>query len=67
MKNEYIKLIIEVDRVLSMLRGLWLDADSTEEAHEWYIKINKTLEERIRLMKLRDEKKDFLSVSDEDL
>jgi len=68
MKNEYIKLIVEIDKVISMLRGLWLDAENSVEADKWYMKINKALEERSRLMLLRDKKRSIsLECSDDDL
>lgn len=54
MKQEYEKLIAEQDRVLSMLRDGWLKAPEKDQA-QWLGRIDAMLDERLRLMKLRDE------------
>jgi predicted adenine nucleotide alpha hydrolase (AANH) superfamily ATPase len=53
MKEEYEKLITEHDRVLSVLRQHWIDADDNEKS-KWMQQINHMLDERFRLMQFRD-------------
>jgi hypothetical protein len=53
MKAEYIKLIASLDRTLTMLRQIWLDAHVNKK-RKHMTHINETLEERFRLMQLRD-------------
>ena len=55
MKKEYETLIAEHDKTLSYLRSEWLES-LTKEKDKWLTKINAALDERIRLMKLRDKK-----------
>lgn len=57
MNKDYIKLIEELDKTLSMARGCWIDARSTDDKRKWYKRLDELLEERSRLMKLRDEVK----------
>jgi len=54
MKEEYIKLISEHDKLLSTLRKNWTEAKGVDKTN-WMNKINSSLDERIRLMGLRDE------------
>jgi hypothetical protein len=54
MNKDYVKLIEELDKTLSMARGCWMDARSNEDKTKWYKRLNELLEERSRLMKLRD-------------
>ena len=54
MKQECINLIAELDKLLSGLRENWLEAKG-ENRNNWFRKINSSLDERNRLMKLRDE------------
>lgn len=56
-KADYIKLISEVDKLLSILRGFWMDARSNDDKRKYHDRLNQSLEERSRLMKLRDEVK----------
>ncbi len=55
MKEEYTNLIVEHDKTLSMLRQHWLSDGPTEEK-KWMERINSALDERGRLMRLRDSK-----------
>ena len=55
MTKEYITLIAEHDKTLSYLRSEWMDS-LTKDKDKWLTNINAALDERLRLMKLRDEK-----------
>lgn len=55
MKKEYETLIAEHDKTLSYLRSEWLES-LTKDKDKWMEKINAALDERLRLMKLRDAK-----------
>ncbi len=55
MKEEYIKLIEERDRILLEQRLEWLKCETLAQKEKWMKKINKSLDERFRLMCLRDE------------
>jgi hypothetical protein len=54
MKHEYEKLIAEHDRTLSMLRKQWMEADPKDQL-KYMERINAALDERLRLIALRDE------------
>lgn len=54
MKEEYVKLIVERDSILSEQRKEWLDCKTLAEKEKWMKKINGSLDERYRLMVLRD-------------
>lgn len=54
MKEEYMKLIAERDVIISELRDSWMKEENLIEKEKLMRKINKQLDERIRLMKLRD-------------
>ena len=54
MKHEYEKLIAEHDRTLSMLRKQWMEAEPKDQT-KYMERINAALDERLRLMRLRDE------------
>lgn len=54
MQNEYLKLIAELDKTLSMVRSLWLDANDAAEKTKWRVRLDELLDERLRLMKCRD-------------
>ena len=54
MKHEYAKLIAEHDRTLSMLRNQWMEAEPKDQT-KYMERINAALDERLRLMALRDE------------
>ncbi len=54
MHSEYLKLIVELDRVLSMLRCLWLEAASEADRSKWRVRLDQSLDERLRLMRCRD-------------
>lgn len=54
MQNEYVKLIKELDKTLSMVRALWLESKTPDEKAKWRVRIDELLDERLRLMKSRD-------------
>jgi hypothetical protein len=54
MKAEYIRLIAVQDCVLKHLRSALLDSRNRNERCDLKCKIDDVLDERIRLMKLRD-------------
>jgi hypothetical protein len=54
MHNEYIKLIAQLDKTLSMVRSLWMDAKASDEKNKWRVRLDELLDERSRLMKARD-------------
>jgi len=54
MKEEYIKLIAERDVMIGELRVSWMKEENLIEKEKLMRKINKQLDERLRLMKLRD-------------
>lgn len=56
MKDHYIKLIEELDKTISMTRAFWMEARSNDDVRKWYKRIDELLEERMRLMNLRDAK-----------
>jgi hypothetical protein len=56
MKDEYIRLIAELDKTISMLREGWMTCEPSDR-QKWMDKINSMLDERMRLMKLRDGEK----------
>lgn len=39
-----------------MARSLWIDAKEAAEKPKWFARINELLDERLRLMALRDSK-----------
>lgn len=53
MKHEYQKLITEHDKTLSMLRRQWIEAAPADKP-KWLARIDAALDERLRLMALRD-------------
>lgn len=53
-KESYTNLIVELDRVLSTLRGFWLEASGDTDKEKWRKRLDDSLDERLRLMKLRD-------------
>ncbi len=53
MKN-ILSLIVNVDRALSITREHWMHAPECDKAH-WMRKIDGFLDERLRLMAVRDE------------
>ena len=46
MRSEYIRLIAEVDSVLSTIRGLWIDATTLAESERWRARLDQLLDER---------------------
>ena len=52
-RDEYMTLILTIDRTLSMLREGWLTS-TRRDAHKWMGRIDAALDERYRLMLLRD-------------
>jgi hypothetical protein len=54
MKEEYIRLIAELDRVLGSIRALWLEAKAPEETTKWRVRLDELMDERLRLMHCRD-------------
>lgn len=55
MKSEYLKLIVECDKNLALLRESWMESP-VEKKPRWMGLINQALDERFRLMTLRDGK-----------
>lgn len=55
MNKNISKQIEQVDEKLSILRESWMDS-SVEKKARWMNKINYSLDERLGLMKMRDEK-----------
>lgn len=53
MKSEYETLIENLDQTLLMLKDYWLES-APELKQTWLSRIDKALDERLRLMKLRD-------------
>ena len=53
MKHEYSKIIQEFDKTLDFLRNQWQNA-SWLHKEAWVQRLNGALDERLRLMKLRD-------------
>lgn len=53
MKAEYLRLIASIDSTLSVLRKHWLKAKG-DDKRDVMQRINQTLDERLRLMELRD-------------
>jgi hypothetical protein len=53
-KADYIAMIAQQDLVLATLRDCYLGAKTREETQKQMARINQALEERSRLMKLRD-------------
>ena len=56
MNLQYVKLIEELDKTIGLARSSWMDARSNDDKNKWYKRINELLEERLRLMRLRDAK-----------
>jgi primosomal protein N'' len=54
MKEEYIRLILEQDKVISAMRMLWGEAKDAAEKAKWRVQIDQALDERLRLMRCRD-------------
>lgn len=54
MKQHYIKLIEELDKTLSLVRSYWISGRDEFEKGKWMKRINELLDERLKLMNLRD-------------
>ncbi len=54
MKGRYIKLIADLDGVLSLVRPMWLQAANVEERLHYRNKIDALLDQRLELMAERD-------------
>lgn len=54
MKSEYVEMIAEVDNTLSTLREEWMKSAPADRV-KWRVLIDKQLDQRVRLMKKRDE------------
>ena len=54
MHPEYVKLIAELDKALSLVRTLWLESSSPEVQAKWRTRLDGLLDERLRLMRARD-------------
>ena len=48
MKEEYIRLIAELDRVLGSIRALWLEAKAPEETTKWRVRLDEVAPEPAR-------------------
>lgn len=57
MKSEYINLIKQLDGLLMLVHAEWIDAPILK-MHTWERKMDDILDERLRLMKLRDSHND---------
>ena len=55
LRQEYEQLICDHDKTLTLLRRQWLEASNPADRQQYYERINAALDERSRLMKLRDE------------
>lgn len=55
MRAQYLKLIAELDISLGLMRESWLEATGAKRSR-WMGLINDGLDERLRLMRLRDGK-----------
>jgi hypothetical protein len=53
MQTEYQRHIAELDKTLSMLREGWMESKLADKS-KWMDRINSMLDERLRLMSLRD-------------
>lgn len=53
MKAEYERLIANHDQTLAMLRQNWMEA-TPDHKEDWMHRINGALDERLRLMGIRD-------------
>lgn len=54
MKAEYIRLIAEQDRTLETIRAFWLEAKTPAEIAKHRNRLDLVLDERLRVMALRD-------------
>jgi len=54
MKQHYIKLIEELDKTITMVRAFWQDGRDTGEKTKWRKRLDELLDERLKLMNLRD-------------
>lgn len=55
MKEQYDKLIVSHDETINLLRSYWIDAKTPEAKKEHMVRLSAALDERLRLMNLRDE------------
>jgi hypothetical protein len=54
MNQEYVNLIKQLDGVLSTLHEFYMNSKTKEDKAKWRIRIDESLDERLRLMKCRD-------------
>jgi hypothetical protein len=54
MKDEYIRLIAELDQVICHVRLFWLASKLPEDVAKWRSRIDELLDERLRIMRCRD-------------
>jgi len=55
MHEDYLRLIVEVDKVLSLVREMWVESsDGSPEKRKHMKRLDELLEERMRLMRARD-------------
>jgi hypothetical protein len=52
--RHYLVLIAECDRMLALLRELWLQATRVAERADIWQRIDRVLDERLKLMRSRD-------------
>jgi hypothetical protein len=57
MKSEYVNLIKQLDSLMILARTEWIEAPILKK-HTWERKMDDILDERLRLMKLRDSHND---------
>lgn len=53
-KPESIRMIVQLDGVLSLTRTLWIEARTREDRAKYYAHLNSLLDQRLVLMKARD-------------
>ncbi len=63
MESEYVRLIAQLDLVLSGLKDLWTNARDDKDKAKWMERINASLDERLRFMRLRDTAKTLASTA----
>ncbi len=52
----YVKLIADLDSVLSLTRALWMEARDPKDKREYLAKLNGLLDQRLTMMAARDAK-----------
>jgi hypothetical protein len=55
MKQNYIELIKELDKTISMVRAFWIEGRDQFEKVKWRKRLDELLDERLKLMNFRDQ------------